>query len=147
MTTKTFVLISLFAAAAHADPPPTAQPYLSVSVGGGYLSASEDMNTITAFTFDLRLAAGIAFTPRLVGYVRFVYDPSVTTPDVSMSGNSTSASGVTITQLSVGPGVSYYWSPSDSVSASLVTAKVSESHDGGGGSTDWGVGVSIGAAK
>jgi hypothetical protein len=105
------------------------------------------MGSVTAFTFGVRAAGGVALTPKLAVYLRVGYDPSVTTPEVTLQGKSASADGVTLTQLGVGPGVSYYWSPFDSLSAALITSKMSTSHDGGGGATDWGYGLVVGAAK
>ncbi len=147
MKTKFLPVLVLASSIAHADPKPEAVPYVAVSVGGGYLSASAAMTSVTAFTFGVRAAAGVALTPRLVAYLRFSYDPSVTAPDVTTQGKTASADGVTITQLGVGPGVSYYWSPSDSLSAGLITSKLSTSHGDMGGSTNWGYGVVVGAAK
>jgi hypothetical protein len=128
-----------------------ATPYVAASVGTGYMTMSESKAGMTAdmsaFTLGLRGAAGLALNRNLAVYLRFGYDPSITTPSVSAGGHDTTVNGASVTQTSVGPAVAYAWSATDSVYAAVLASKLDYSINGMSGSTDWGYGFCVGGSK
>jgi hypothetical protein len=136
---------------ARADPPFHPGTYLSGSVGAGYLSVSEQQagvtTTLSAMTVDLHGSTGVMISPHVAVYLRGGYDPSVTTLSLTMGGKSIDGASVSVTQLSFGPGLSYFWSASDAVSLAVLASRVDTSVNDKSSSTNWGWGVCAGGSK
>jgi hypothetical protein len=150
--------------------------FLRLGIGGGYLSTSVSGGgssaTLSGGAFSFSAAFGGSVAPNLVVFGEFGA-MSVTDPEWSSGGTSSTLDGVTLNMISFGPGVAYYIQPinmyvSGTINFTKFTMNDSETDDKladskmGFGfsamlgkewwiSSDWGIGVAgqfqLGTAK
>lgn len=118
--------------------------FARVTLGGGYLSASEDIYSYSGGGFAWGAALGGVIAPNLVLFGEFS-GITVTDPDLNGGGLSETLSGTDMTLFGFGPGVAYYFVPVNVyLSGTLNFSQVSFSHPSGyyyaDDNTNWGAG-------
>jgi len=130
--------------------------FMRVYIGAGYLTASETYggatDTYSGFGPTLGAAFGGAIAPNLILYGE-IFGTSVPDPDYGVSGSTGSAplTGLDMTMVGFGPGISYYLQPINVYfSGTLAFSRISfseSSTDYTLGNTDMGFGASFMAGK
>jgi hypothetical protein len=146
-TTLAAALLAFAPALAARAELPDAAPhqgfFLRMHLGGGYLSSgarsgTTDLNVSGgAGSFSIALGAAVSQNLHLYGEL---VDSVATSPKLTVNGSSATANNANYGLYGVGPGVNYYFMPSNVyLSGSLLLSRLNVTNNGSSSNSDWGL--------
>jgi hypothetical protein len=119
------------------EPPPPEHDgfYLRLALGGGYgrvsMTAAGEQRTMVGSSLASSLAVGGAIAPNLILYGGFV-DTSLLSPDYKVDGTTVTKGGSSILFSGFGPGLAYYFMPSNTyLAGTLLFARLAQAAPSG----------------